>query len=868
MPAHPRLGSGQAPPLRGGVRAQGCHVLSGVLLVDPHRPRWRAARVDRRASGHDRTQPRAAGREANAGGARARHPGDHDGGAGGLHRPRHQSATGGHGHQRQRMPALAGRPTARPGRGAAGGRGHREGRHQGWRDHQRDPRSPPESSREEGPDRSERRDRGGRRPDARGGAAEPRQPRDAACDRPARGGRRRRPAAAGDPQPDPERRRSRRRGRGRPARAGGEHGDGRRQRAGQRPRYRDRLRRGGLQPAVRRLLHHQAGRHGDGAGDQPLDHRVASRADLGNPDRAAGRDLPIHAARRARMTRTARPPGGRELCCAANGARMRLGRILFGAVWSAATLAAPTASADEFKNPQVIRIRAPGGDLSIRARRGTASIPGLGEVEQVYGYEVFQGAKFSPGRRKTMELMPPVLSVDRGSTLRILYRNELLTADAAGKLQPTESNLHTHGLLVSAKGAGFAGDGRDRAYGDCIFVMASTSGAGARNPAHPDPGASGDPCSADPGAGPLRLENGEIHYGYVIAPDHPSGMYWFHPHPHQRSEGQVSNGLSGLLSVGDFWDTAYNKCLITSSPHLTGTGACQDLQDQRDELQERIAAARSLDIKYLGLKDIQVSRVNGPPGGPGKPRFRLIEFPLRADPADRSSREAFDRQTHARHHRCGDLAVRPDGVAYVDGGAAPGQCWKKQSPDDRWIFTVSGQVHPRITIQAGHAEVWHLANIGADMTYRLRLETVEERPRLLAFDVRALDGAAFPPETQRRHSEIVLMPGARVDVLIQRCDPRGSPRTDCADPRERIEARLRTVGVATGLAADDGDRWPAVDLASVIFESGSGERQVNFGSAQPMAARPSEPEPPSPAASPAPPRSAGTACEPTRYQAA
>ncbi len=546
---------------------------------------------------------------------------------------------------------------------------------------------------------------------------------------------------------------------------------------------------------------------------------------------------------------------------------MRLGRILFGAVWSAATLAAPTASADEFKNPQVIRIRAPGGDLSIRARRGTASIPGLGEVEQVYGYEVFQGAKFSPGRRKTMELMPPVLSVDRGSTLRILYRNELLTADAAGKLQPTESNLHTHGLLVSAKGAGFAGDGRDRAYGDCIFVMASTSGAGARNPAHPDPGASGDPCSADPGAGPLRLENGEIHYGYVIAPDHPSGMYWFHPHPHQRSEGQVWNGLSGLLSVGDFWDTAYIKCLITSSPHLTGTGACRDLQDQRDELQARIAAARSLDIKYLGLKDIQVSRVNGPPGGPGKPRFRLIEFPLRADPADRSSREAFDRQTHPRHHRCGDLAVRPDGVAYVDGVAAPGQCWKKQSPDDRWIFTVSGQVHPRITIQAGHAEVWHLANIGADMTYRLRLETVEERPRLLAFDVRALDGAAFPPETQRRHSEIVLMPGARVDVLIQRCDPRGSPRTDCADPRERIEARLRTVGVATGLAADDGDRWPAVDLASVIFESGSGERQVNFGSAQPMAARPSEPEPPSPAASPAPPRSAGTACEPTRYQA-
>src|SRR2546423_13895615 len=99
----------------------------------------------------------------------------------------------------------------------------------------------------------------------------------------------------------------------------------------------------------------------------------------------------------------------------------------FLVVSAACVLAAARAGAEEFKNPRVIGVRAPGGDLTIRARRGTASIPGLGEVEQVYGYEVRRGTAFPSGGAATMTvgLMPPVIAVDRGSTLRILYRNEL-----------------------------------------------------------------------------------------------------------------------------------------------------------------------------------------------------------------------------------------------------------------------------------------------------------------------------------------------------------------------------------------------------------------------------------------------------------
>src|SRR5438067_2889692 len=328
---------------------------------------------------------------------------------------------------------------------------------------------------------------------------------------------------------------------------------------------------------------------------------------------------------------------------------MRSGFLLLSA---ACVLGSAPARADEFRNPPVIKVRSPQGDLTIRTRQGTASVPGLGDVEQVYGYEVRRGTSFAREESKTVALMPPVISVDRGTTLRILYRNELLATDVSGNRQPTVSNLHTHGILVSPKGTGFAGAGRDRSYGDCIFVMASTAGIGTASHAH-DASTTGpadrpaDPCSLGPGAPFARLESGDIRYSYVIAPDHPSGMYWFHPHPHGLSEGQVSNGLSGLMWIGNFWDTAYIKCRITASPDVAGLDSCPDQRAQREELQaERRASVAGdlLKVKYLGFKDIQVSKLKD---HLDEPRFRLIEFPLRPDPGDRSASEAFGEQTDA-----------------------------------------------------------------------------------------------------------------------------------------------------------------------------------------------------------------------------
>jgi FtsP/CotA-like multicopper oxidase with cupredoxin domain len=38
-------------------------------------------------------------------------------------------------------------------------------------------------------------------------------------------------------------------------------------------------------------------------------------------------------------------------------------------------------------------------------------------------------------------------------------------------------------------------------------------------------------------------------YHVVIPPDHPTGLYWYHPHPHQISEAQVLGGMSGAIII-------------------------------------------------------------------------------------------------------------------------------------------------------------------------------------------------------------------------------------------------------------------------------------------------------------------------------
>ena len=111
------------------------------------------------------------------------------------------------------------------------------------------------------------------------------------------------------------------------------------------------------------------------------------------------------------------------------------------------------------------------------------------------------------GRRATVmaydgQYIPPTLRVRPGDTIKLRLANALA--------EPT--NLHTHGLSVSPRG-----------NSDNIFLTVA-------------PGRSQD-------------------YEFRLPTNHPSGLFWYHPHPHGFSDEQTRNAMSGALIVDGLLDS-------------------------------------------------------------------------------------------------------------------------------------------------------------------------------------------------------------------------------------------------------------------------------------------------------------------------
>ena len=128
----------------------------------------------------------------------------------------------------------------------------------------------------------------------------------------------------------------------------------------------------------------------------------------------------------------------------------------------------------------------------------------------------------------------PTLHVRPGDTLRVHLVNRLD--------QPT--NLHTHGLVVSAQG-----------NGDNPFVSV-------------EPGESFD-------------------YEISLPDDHPHGVFWYHPHRHGFVADQVFGGLYGAIVVDEEeWSQRPPRVVVVSDVTLAG-GAVASVSDA-ERLQGRV----------------------------------------------------------------------------------------------------------------------------------------------------------------------------------------------------------------------------------------------------------------------------------------
>lgn len=324
--------------------------------------------------------------------------------------------------------------------------------------------------------------------------------------------------------------------------------------------------------------------------------------------------------------------------------------------------------------------------------------------------------------------------------------------DMGNILLANPTNIHTHGLIVEPRQA-TAGD---PTYGDYVYIYGYPSGQ-APNTTMPN----------------LTFTDRPIDYSIAIPANHPSGLYWFHPHVHGLSLNQITAGLAGLITIGSPTDYLAEF----STPPVT---------------------------RHLTLKDMQIMQGNVLLDQ-GHPDF------CSATPANASE---------VRHGSCPGVLIPADGAnPAVDyrGGA--------------WFFTVSGQVYPQMGINSA-GELWRIANTSGSRTAVLQIQD-DVSGAALPFQVVALDGVAlngsssgqFPgtsdvsrvnvvpcpnqaadqTQTPICADQILMMPSTRVELWIPGAGPNGSTK-----------ATLVSQAFGTGPAGDD---WPYVQMAHLAWSS-------------------------------------------------
>ena len=402
------------------------------------------------------------------------------------------------------------------------------------------------------------------------------------------------------------------------------------------------------------------------------------------------------------------------------------------------------------------------------------------------------------------------LALQKGDTLKIRLVNRLPplnpvkvlhSVDPGGENLPLNlTNLHTHGMVVEPRAPTL----RDPTWGDDIFVEIYNSANGTPVP-------------------PQTHQHGSLVKDYAdyridIPRNHPSGLFWFHPHVHGLSLNQVSSGLAGIITVGSASDYAFGD--LSGSPFPESS------------------------VRHLILKDMQVMAAapdqrfangvapvfNGEVLNQQAALF-CYQYPGE-EPPRQGSCPGVGAQESKKAGSSGDRLAEFSGGNYGGG---------------RWFFTVSGEVYPTIHLTEPDGELWRLTNASASLTYDLQLiNNANATPIMMQlvsvdgvsinippetplgtqvtllgarFKVVACPAAASPPMTTTPVcvSEFAMMPSSRAELWVTYRDSSGNVVT----PPAGATATLRMIGITTGPV---GDLWPQVDLASVHFEQ-SGPRK-------------------------------------------
>ena len=364
------------------------------------------------------------------------------------------------------------------------------------------------------------------------------------------------------------------------------------------------------------------------------------------------------------------------------------------------------------------------------------------------------------------------LQLSAGDTLRMRLVNKLPpTTDAKHvadnpALIGNPTNLHTHGLIVEPHRA----EGPNDPYGDYIYLELL-------NPANPTAPAATSTIQAVHNHPDIDIITGAVDYAIPIPANHPSGLFWFHPHVHGVALNQVTAGLSGIITIG----TPESMCGDASCTAQVQAGA----------------------VHYIVLKDTQV----------------LADNTL---------------QTQQDPDFCG-------GADQPASPAALGVCPGVNTPDlpyggASWFHTINGQVYPSIAVKPA-GDIWRILNSAASRSYELSLGADGTNAPVL-MQVLSIDGVTIDSLAldARGTAAMTLMLGGKAKpVPCPRPAGNTGPSGLCTTtlrlmPSARAEVRVvkqkaDAATLRTALYFTGGDSWPAVDLAHVTFPPGQADVQ-------------------------------------------
>jgi FtsP/CotA-like multicopper oxidase with cupredoxin domain len=305
------------------------------------------------------------------------------------------------------------------------------------------------------------------------------------------------------------------------------------------------------------------------------------------------------------------------------------------------------------------------------------------------------------------------LALQPGDTLKVRYVNRLPKLDplklrhendpGEANLFLNPTNLHTHGLITPARAATRS----DPTFGDFVFVTIFNSANGIPVPQNTHQ------------HGPIVMDT--VDYKITIPANHPSGLFWFHPHVHGIALNQVVQGMSGMITIGGVGDNVRGDAVNTPRPEAN--------------------------VRHLMLKEIQVLAEGTVIFDSGKQHVANGEV---LNQEDTSFCAQYPATGEVRQGSCPGQDNSGGGGSNYTGG--------------NWYMTVNGQQFPTIPVTAPDGEIWRLATGAGSFSWDLQLvDDTTQQP--MTVQLIAIDGVAVHLPQNTPPGAMVEMTGGRFKVV-------------------------------------------------------------------------------------------------------